>query len=239
MYYSSKEILKGAYDSTRFYYAVNPFDLDSLDDFSEASLRFEGSLNSAGIFPSIPEPLKIMNDYSFGFVAQAPEDGYPFYETDTKYQNKIVLSNNGLQGTGTINFLQSISISKKLTFLPDSTIGLAIFDNKEVGAGVRYPVVHSEQVLISYQPRKALMKVSSYGENPLIMFKDNVVMNGTLLLDKKGMTGNGILEFKEASLNSKEYTFTNEDILSENSRLVCETVLVNMVRIHWLFSLMK
>jgi len=91
VYYSSKEILKGAYDSTRFYYAVNPFDLDSLDDFSEASLRFEGSLNSAGIFPKIPESLKIMNDYSFGFVAQAPEEGYPFYETDTKYQNKIVL----------------------------------------------------------------------------------------------------------------------------------------------------
>lgn len=217
VYYSSKEILKGAYDSTRFYYAVNPFDLDSLDDFSEASLRFEGSLNSAGIFPKIPEPLKIMNDYSLGFVAQAPEEGYPFYETDTKYQNKIVLSNNGLQGTGTINFLQSISISKKLTFLPDSTIGLAIFDNKEVETGVRYPVVHSEQALISYQPRKALMKVSSYSENPLIMFKDNVVLNGTLLLDKKGMTGNGVLEFKEASLNSKEYLFTNEDILSENS----------------------
>ena len=217
VYYSSKEILKGAYDSTRFYYAVNAFELDSLDDFSEASLRFEGSLNSAGIFPKIPEPLKIMNDYSLGFVAQAPEEGYPFYETDTKYQNKIVLSNNGLQGTGTINFLESVSISKKLTFLPDSTIGLAIFDNKEIGIGVRYPVVHSEQALISYQPRKALMKVSSYGENPLIMFKDNVVMNGTLLLDKKGMSGNGILEFKEASLNSKEYNFTNEDILSENS----------------------
>jgi len=217
VYYSSKEILKGAYDSTRFYYAVNPFELDSLDDFSEMSLRFEGSLNSAGIFPKIPEPLKIMNDYSLGFFAQAPEEGYPFYETDTKYQNKIVLSNNGLQGTGTINFLESISISKKLTFLPDSTIGLAIFDNKEVGMGVRYPVVHSEQALISYQPRKALMKVSSYGENPLIMFKENVVMSGTLLLDKKGMSGNGILEFKEASLNSKEYNFTNEDILSENS----------------------
>ena len=217
VYYSSKEILKGAYDSTRFYYAVKAFELDSLDDFSEASLRFEGSLNSAGIFPKIPEPLKIMNDYSLGFVAQAPEEGYPFYETDTKYQNKIVLSNNGLQGTGTINFLESVSISKKLTFLPDSTIGLAIFDNKEVGIGVRYPLVHSEQALISYQPRKALMKVSSYGGNPLIMFKDNVVMNGTLLLDKKGMSGNGILEFKEASLNSKEYNFTNEDILSENS----------------------
>ena len=217
VFYSSKEILKGAYDSTRFYYAVNPFELDSLDNFSEASLRFEGSLNSAGIFPKIPESLKIMNDYSLGFVAQAPEEGYPFYETDTKYQNKIVLSNNGLQGTGTINFLQSSSISKKLTFLPDSTIGIAIFDNKEVSSGVKYPIVHGEQAMISYQPRKALMKISSYGENPLIMFSENIVMNGTLLLDKKGMTGMGSIEFKEATLNSKAYLFTNEDILSDNS----------------------
>jgi hypothetical protein len=217
VYYSSKDILRGAYDSTRFYYAVSPFELDSLDDFSEATLRFEGALNSAGIFPKIPEPLKIMNDYSFGFIAQAPAEGYPFYETDSKYQNKIVLSNNGLQGTGTINFIQSTSISKKLTFLPDSTIGLAQFVNKEVETGVRYPIVQSEQALISYQPRKALLKVSSFGENPLVMFKDNVAMNGTILIDKKGITGIGLLSFKEASLNSKEFVFTNEDILSENS----------------------
>ena len=59
---------------------------------------------SAGILPEIDMPLKIMNDYSLGFIVNAPENGYNFYGNNAKYNNKIALSNNGLQGSGTINF---------------------------------------------------------------------------------------------------------------------------------------
>ena len=114
--YSSENIVNGAYDSTRFYYVVNPFILDSLDDFNEKELRLEGHLVSDGIFPLLPEPLRIMNDYSFGFITEAPEEGYSFYETASKYKNRIVLSNNGLQGDGTINFLQASAKSKNSLF---------------------------------------------------------------------------------------------------------------------------
>jgi hypothetical protein len=217
VFYSSKDIQKGAYDSTRFYYVVQPFTMDSLDNFSESSLRLVGELNSGGIFPKIAENLKIMNDYSFGFATQAPAGGYSFYGTDTKYENKIVLSNNGLQGAGTINFLQSTSVSNKLTFLPDSTIGVAKFNNLQTSTGVRYPSVVSESAFINYQPRKQVLLASSYREIPLTMFNGETNLTGTVSIDKTGMIGNGTLQFKEAIMKSKLFNFTDDDINSKNS----------------------
>jgi hypothetical protein len=121
VYYAQKSIHKGAYDSARFYFDVYPFTMDSLDNFKEKSFRLKGELNSAGIFPIIKQELKIMPDYSFGFSQDAPKGGYDFYGTGAKYDNKIVLSNNGLQGSGKIDFVHSSSVSRAFTFLPDST----------------------------------------------------------------------------------------------------------------------
>ena len=118
------------------------------------SLRLTGLLKSDGIFPDLNEPLKIMNDYSFGFVTKAPQEGYPFYETESRYQNKIVLSNNGLQGAGTIDFMNAEAISRKLIFLPDSTIGLAEFYNTKDSIGVEFPEVAAEIAEISFKPRQ-------------------------------------------------------------------------------------
>ncbi len=116
IFYNSEYIYRGAYDSTRFYYTVEPFLRDSLNDFEEKTFRLKGELVSAGIFPKIKEDLKIMPDYSFGFSTIAPEGGLNFYGPEAKYENKIVLSNNGLQGSGVINFVKSVSESKALTF---------------------------------------------------------------------------------------------------------------------------
>ena len=99
-----------------------------------------------------------MDDYSFGFSTEAPESGYPFYETESVYKNKIVLSNNGLQGAGTINFLQASASSKKLTFLPDSTIGLASFYSAEIDSGIEYPEARCELASMSFKPRLKNLK---------------------------------------------------------------------------------
>jgi hypothetical protein len=219
VFYNSKDILKGAYDSTRFYYTVKPFSLDSLDNFSEKAFSLEGELNSGGIFPKITENLKIMNDYSFGFFTQAPLGGFSFYGTENKYENKIVLSSNGLQGSGTINFLNSTSVSNKLTFLPDSTIGVAKFINKEISTGVLYPSVVSESALINYQPRKEMLLASSFREVPLTMFNGETDLTGTVSIDKKGMIGSGSLKFKEAIMKSGLFNFTHDNIKSANTSL--------------------
>ncbi len=217
VYYNDKSILNGAYDSTRFYYEITPFELDSLDNFKEKTLAFNGELNSGGIFPKLKEKLIVMNDYSLGFFTKAPEEGLPFYGTETRYKNKIALSQNGLQGSGTIEFLEATAVSKLLTFLPDSTIGIAQFTNKQKESGIKFPEANSTAALISYQPKQGVLKASSYNDQLISMFNKEVTLTGTLILQKSGATGSGLIDFKEASLEAKDFRFSDLDIDSDNS----------------------
>ncbi|WP_294673503.1 hypothetical protein [uncultured Fluviicola sp.] len=217
VYYNQEELFKGAYDSARFYYTCIPFEMDSLDNFSEKAFRLKGELVSAGIFPVIKEDLKIMPDYSLGFSTVAPPEGHVFYGTKAMYKNKIVLSNNGLQGAGVINFVHSISDSKAFTFLPDSTLGYAKFENKPVEAGVQFPDVKSPDAFITYVPRQNVLKASSTQENELVFFNGEAKMKGTAIVQPTGMTGYGIISMQKANLGSDNFKFKRYDIDSDTS----------------------
>lgn len=228
VFYNAKEIVSGAYDSLRFYYSLKPFEIDSLDNFNEKKFQLEGKLVSAGIFPDMTENLTIMNDYSFGFVTKAPDGGYPFYGTETKYDNKIVLSGNGLQGSGTIDFIHSSSVSNRLTFLPDSTIGVAKFINKQISDGIKFPSIKSDQAYICYQPRNELMKVSSYRETPLEMFNEEGYLMGDVRIKKSGVTGKGTIDLKDATLKSNQFEFSDLEFSSN----LCSFYLRNQFSQH-------
>ena len=216
VYYAQKSLFRGAYDSARFYFDVYPFSLDSLDNFKEKAFRLKGELNSAGIFPIIKQDLKIMNDYSFGFVQDAPQGGYDFYGTGAKYENKIVLSNKGLQGSGKIDFIKSTSISKSLTFLPDSTVGYAVFENKPFETGIQYPDVKSQNAYICYLPKGNKLKAYST-DIPLSFFNDEAKLDGIAVVAPSGMTGNGTMNFNVASLGSNLFNFTRWDMNADTS----------------------
>lgn len=217
VYYNSKDVYRGVYDSTRFYYTIAPFELDSLNTFKESSLRLKGELTSAGIFPKIKEDLKIMPDYSFGFGIQAPEGGYDFYGKDAKYENKIVLSHNGLQGTGEIKFVHSTSISKALAFLPDSAIGIAKFTNKGIPSGVEFPQIDSEEAYITYIPKQKILKAKSLPLKFLNFFEGNSKFQGTAYVKENGITGTGMMTFLTATLISDIFEFKNQEIFADTA----------------------
>lgn len=212
VYYNSQEIYRGAYDSTRFYFTCDPFSLDSLDNFKEQSFRLKGELTSAGIFPVFRDSLKIMPDYSFGFSTTAKSGGYDFYGTKAKYQNKIVLSNNGLQGAGKIDFVQSTSESQAFTFLPDSTVGYAKFNNKPIEIGVQFPDVASEEAYVTYIPKKNILKAASTPKHDLVFFNGNSKLRGTAIVEPTGMTGFGIMALEKANLGSDKFKFKRWDV---------------------------
>lgn len=217
IYYNAKSIYRGVYDSTRFYYTVEPFKRDSLNSFKERTFRLQGELTSAGIFPKIKEPVKIMPDYSFGFATQAPAGGYQFYGTEAKYENKIVLSHNGLQGSGTINFINSTSISKALAFLPDSTVGLAQFENRPSESGVQFPDVKAEEAYITYIPRSNVLKAKSTPRNEMSFFGDEAKMRGTAFVRPSGMSGNGVMAFVNAEVAADNFKYKRYDIDADTS----------------------
>lgn len=217
IFYNSKDIFHGAYDSTRFYYTVEPFLRDSLNSFNERALRLKGELTSAGIFPKINEPVKIMPDYSFGFVTKSTEGGMDFYGGDAKYDNKIVLSHNGLQGSGTINYIHSTSISKAWNFLPDSTIGYAQFENKPIETGVEFPDVIGDETYVSYLPKQKRLKSMSLPKKDMIFFGGEAKMHGTAVVQPTGMIGNGIMTFITATVESDRFEYKRHEINADTS----------------------
>jgi hypothetical protein len=217
VYYNQKSLFKGAYDSTRFYYTMDPFEMDSLDNFVEKHQRFKGELTSAGIFPKFREDLVIMPDYSFGFSTKAASGGYDFYSKEAKYDNKIILSAKGLQGAGTINFVHSTSISKAYTFLPDSTVGFAKFDNKPMEEGIQFPDIQSEEALITYVPKNKILKVASTPTLELSMFDKQCRLKGTAYITPQGCTGIGVTTFKDANMGAKKFKFKRWDIDSDTA----------------------
>lgn len=217
VYYDHRKLYYGAYDKERFYFELDPFTIDSLVTFDDKSIRFAGELTSAGIFPKIKDELKIMPDYSLGFSKKVPEKGYQFYGTGATYNNQILLSNNGLQGGGKIDFLTSSSTSKQLfTFLPDSAIGVASYINRAQEAGVEYPDVEGPDAFITFLPKKKTLRARSNNE-PLLFFGQEAKFKGTSTLRETGMSGTGMIELPDASMISDNFNFKRWKALADTS----------------------
>ena len=211
VFYNDRKIQRGAYDSLRFYFTLDPFEFDSLDNFVESAARFEGEMTSGGIFPKFREQLKIMPDYSLGFVQNVPKEGYDFYGTGSRYKNKIVLSNNGLQGSGEIEYATSLSISKAFTFMPDSTIGVSLFTNKGQEKGVQTPDIIGEDVMVTYIPNGNVLKARTL-RTPMRFFAEEANFNGISYVRPSGVKGRGTFDFKSANLSSPNFSFQRWDI---------------------------
>jgi len=216
VFYNDRKIQRGAYDSLRFYFTLDPFEFDSLDNFVEVSARFEGEMTSGGIFPKFREQLKIMPDYSLGFVQQVPKNGYDFYGTGSRYKNKIVLSNNGLQGSGEIEYVTSLSVSKAFTFMPDSTVGFSTFTNRGQESGIQTPDITGEEVLITYIPNGNVLKAKT-ARKPMQFFEKEATFNGIVYVRPSGVKGKGAFDFKSANLSSSNFSFKRWDIDADTS----------------------
>ena len=125
VYYDKSTIQGGLYKRDSFLFIIEPFNMDSLDDFTNEGINFPGLFKSAGIFPDFEEELTLQEDYSLGFKRETPSDGFNIYGVIANYNNKIKLSNKGLQGEGSISYLTSIAESEEITFYPDSVTAIA------------------------------------------------------------------------------------------------------------------
>jgi len=208
VFYDHKAIYNGTYDSASFYFKLDPFSIDSLDNFDERSIQLTGEFRSSGIFPVFSESLKIQEDYSFGFKTIAPAEGYRFYGQDAKYNNDIRLSNNGLRGSGEIDFLTSHTVSKDFVFFADSTMGISEFTNKgqTKSEGLEVPDVVASGAMVTYIPKNNLLKARTKRE-PLYLFNKEVDMQGETWLTPQGMTGKGLMYFGQAEVTSQHFDY--------------------------------
>jgi hypothetical protein len=216
VFYNDKKIHRGSYDSLRFYFTVDPFVFDSLDNFVEKAARFGGEMTTGGIFPKFRDSLKIMPDYSLGFAQDAPKGGYEFYGTGSRYNNKIVLSNSGLQGSGEIQFVTTLAESKVYTFMPDSTVGFGNYTTTPRETGVQMPDAIGEDVLITYLPNGNVLKATT-NVKPMRFFENEALFKGTAFVRPGGMTAKGTFDFKSVNMVSVTFKFERWNLKSDTT----------------------
>lgn len=218
VFYDHSYVYDGVYDSSDFYFKVDPFVFDSLDNFDEASMAFDGEFRSAGIFPVFKEKIRIQEDYSFGFKTKSPPGGFNFYGDFAKFDNEIKLSNEGLRGAGQIDFVTSTSISENFIFFPDSTMGMSKYTNKPQTKkeGIDVPDVTGEGVMVTFVPKENILKARAV-QAPLVFFNGEAQMKGITHLTPKGMTGRGLMYFKEAELGSRHFDYGRWTIDADTS----------------------
>lgn len=217
VYYDDHRIQGGVYERDNFYYQIEPFTIDSLDNFSRQDLAFNGTLVSSGIFPDIEEPLVLMDDLSLGFDKTTSSGGLPMYGGKSNFTAEIKLDYKGLHGDGKLDYLTSTSLSEDFYFFPDSTKGRThSFQNLEQSGSVQIPHAYSDIVDIGFYPTKDLLTAASV-ESPIVFFADEATLDGQLNLQPNGMTGRGMMAFQGAELDSRLFEYTTRKILADTA----------------------
>jgi len=207
VYYNKRSIQDGVYDKEKFYMHLEPFSIDSLENFTKEGLEFDGEFVSAGIFPDFQETLRLQPDFSLGFVRDAPESGFPMYGDKGNYKATIMLSHAGLRGDGQLEYLTSVSESMDFKFYPDSVNALAqTFTVVKQKSPVEYPPVTGLDSKIHWEPLQDHFYAYEV-TNPFDMYDGELVHHGSLDLNPKGLDGQGDLVFANADMKSNLFNF--------------------------------
>lgn len=216
VYYDRGDIQNGAYDSENFYFELDPFEIDSINDLNLTNIVFDGKLVS-NIFPEVRDELVVRNDYSLGFIKTTPSEGYPIYNDKARFTNEIDLSNEGLKGNGRLNYLTSSAESEEFTFLPDETKGEAhSFTIEPQTTGVEYPDVQGENIQVNYLPDQEEL-LAQTTSNEMHIFKEETSLKGGLTLAPNGVEASGTLYMPSANLVSKKMDLTHHGLMSDSA----------------------
>ncbi len=216
VYYDKKEIQDGAYNKDKFYFRLDTFTMDSISTLTRKNFDFSGTFVS-NIFPTFKENLTVQANYSLGFTRNTPPEGYPIYDKRAKFTNRLDLSNDGLRGNGTLNYLTSTSQSEDFTFLPEEVHGLAYtFTVDKQTDGVEYPDVAGKYTEIKYKPYKEELR-SKTTEETFTMYNNEANLTGALYITKQGASGNGTFYMDNANIVAPTMTFASTSMVADSS----------------------
>lgn len=211
VYFDLPEIYNGIYERDRMYFSVEPFKIDSIKGFDKDNIKFKGTLFSGGIFPDINETLIVReSDWSLGFEHQTPASGLPIYDGRAKFKNTIDLSNKGLRGNGTIDYLTTTFSDSYVTFFPDNMEGHSkIMNTRPADAPVEFPEVLGVENTLAWEIPEDKFVVEKDTAN-FNLYGGQAFLDGTLTLRSTGMIGKGNTYIEKAKFESEEYKYSRE-----------------------------
>ncbi|MCG8412559.1 MAG: hypothetical protein MI739_14870 [Bacteroidales bacterium] len=224
VYYDSDDIFNGVYERDNFFFELDPFVIDSLDNFTTKGLSFDGEFTSAGIFPPFRDKISVQDDYSMGFKRSTPPEGFPLYDGKGTYENYIHLSNQGLKGSGTLHYLTSSAQTDSVLFFPDSTIIHAKnYTMQKTTTGIEYPHIVATDIDIEWYPKKDIMHAKQT-EAPFEFFDNNSHLSGDLVLKPTGLTAWGVMDLEKAELSSNHFEIKSHSFSTDTTTFKLKTL---------------
>lgn len=223
-YYDKKSTYDGVYEREKFFFKIDPFFLDSLDNFNQDVLRFKGTMVTAGIFPDFIDSLSVQEDYSLGFKHDTPPNGLGLYGQKAAFNNQIKLSDKGLMGDGDIIYVTSVSSSPRFTFFPDSTTGIAQkLDNKMQTSAPDVPQMVGRDFDFKLDP-VADMLIGKTVKSRFDLFNGEGHASGTVMLTPAGLTSSGTLEMFDGKLTAYKFRYNNSNAFSDTASFLLNSI---------------
>jgi hypothetical protein len=218
-YYQRYSILKNVYPRDNFYFQLDPYVVDSLDNFKNEGLVFKGLFVSAGIIPELREELKLQDDYSLGFRRNTGAGGMPLYGGKGTFTNNLQLSHRGLRGDGEIDYITTKAKSDDFVFFPDSVNAFcrSLTVKAEKKDNVEFPDVEAADVRLHWEPYQPDKFEVAQTKGAIVMYSGESKLSGKIAIGEGGMTGSGTLEFASAEVASKKFRFKKEDFKSDTA----------------------
>ncbi len=233
VYYDDRKIQEGVYTRDSFYFRLNEFGLNKLDNYQISDIDFKGKMFSSDIFSPFKERLKLdTEDKSLGFIHKTPSGGYKAYIRGTpagkgNYEGDVILSNEGgFAGVGTVNYLSASIDSEDIVFRPDNTTCSArtFTLSEQRGTKVEVPEVSGVDVDVLWRPYKDSMYVTPK-EAVFNIFKSGLhTFDGTLILTPGGLRGKGLLDWDKASMSSSDMLFGAFSATADTSNLKIKAI---------------
>ncbi len=218
VYYDKRCKYRGIYKRDKFYFQVYPYTIDSLDNFTKEGIDLKGYFVSGGIFPPFEESLRLMPDYSLGFVRSTPPEGIPLYGGKGTFNSTIMLSNQGLKGDGNFEYIASTTFSDNFVFFPDSMNTHAQKALVEKWSSpVPFPEAHAEDVFARWLPYKDEYFIYEKTA-PISMYEEQSILHGTMKVQPEGLSGWGKMEFTGAELTSDLFVYGENTFDADTSR---------------------
>lgn len=198
------------------YFKANSIKIDSLNSVNPV---ISGVFYTGNIFKPIQENLIVLPDTSVGIMHKA-KSPYKLYGTESslKAESEIVLSKKGIKTSGEISHLAGKFKAKEINLFEDN-----LNAKGEVGKitestftpGAYFPEVSISEYKLYWEPKLDSMSIAS--EKGFRFYAGSSVLSGALLINHKGLFGNGFLDRKDSDTKSESFKFNKSGFLAENS----------------------
>ena len=211
----STEWNPGVYKREKMKFTLDPFVVDSLEDFNLRNLEFHGEFDCSEIMPAFRDTLKPVRDNTYGIDEIMPEGGVPVYDGKGQFHNQITVDGGAMFGNGRIDYLGTVAYCDSFIFHFDSVMSATLTDSFHLAGespdGKAYPAVDVQQVAYKWFPKKDELELNTSQESAE-MYGGEAQFRGTIKITPDGVMGDGTLMIGNVEIESDYIDFNEQDV---------------------------